>query len=84
MQSPAAVIYPSLQQLESELVEMEGTKQKSRYMDMFSRKTREERRKLCDKDAEREEECGTCMVLCSKIVLPSCNHAMCIDCYRDW
>jgi hypothetical protein len=21
---------------------------------------------------------------CTKMVLPNCNHAMCINCYRDW
>ncbi|KAG9446319.1 hypothetical protein H6P81_012447 [Aristolochia fimbriata] len=79
-----AVIYPLLQQLEAELVELEDPKQKARSMEMISRKRVEERRKLSDKDLEREDECGICMELCSKIVLPNCNHAMCISCYRDW
>ncbi|VAH66741.1 unnamed protein product [Triticum turgidum subsp. durum] len=37
-----------------------------------------------DKDAEREDECGICLETCTKMVLPNCNHAMCINCYRDW
>lgn len=37
-----------------------------------------------DVDIEREDECGICMELNSKIVLPSCNHAMCLKCYRQW
>ncbi|XP_068667277.1 E3 ubiquitin-protein ligase AIRP2-like [Aristolochia californica] len=79
-----AVIYPSLQQLEAELAELEDSKQKARSMEIISRKRVEERRKLSDKDTEREDECGICMEACSKIVLPNCNHAMCIGCYRDW
>ncbi|XP_058102113.1 E3 ubiquitin-protein ligase AIRP2-like isoform X2 [Magnolia sinica] len=79
-----SVIYPTLQQLEGDLSEPEHAKQKSRSMDMFSRKRMEERRKLSDKESEREDECGICMEACTKIVLPSCNHEMCINCYRDW
>lgn len=33
---------------------------------------------------EREAECGICLEPCAKIVLPTCCHAMCINCYRDW
>eukprot|EP00262_Sarcandra_glabra_P008277 TRINITY_DN21612_c0_g1_i1.p1 TRINITY_DN21612_c0_g1~~TRINITY_DN21612_c0_g1_i1.p1 ORF type:complete len:253 (-),score=26.18 TRINITY_DN21612_c0_g1_i1:48-806(-) len=79
-----AVIYPSLQQLEDNIVEIEDTKDIGRCMEMFSRKTLEERRKISDKESEREEECGICMEACTKIVLPNCNHAMCINCYHDW
>lgn len=79
-----SVIYPSLQQLEADLIELDDTKQRGRYMDMFSRNRLEERRKLPEKDSDREDECGICMEVCTKIVLPTCNHAMCISCYRDW
>ncbi|KAI5448064.1 variant 3, E3 ubiquitin-protein ligase airp2 [Lathyrus oleraceus] len=37
-----------------------------------------------DIDLEREEECGICMEMNSKIVLPNCNHAMCLKCYHEW
>lgn len=80
----AAVIYPSLQQLEADLTELEDPKQRGRYTDKFGRKGLEERRKLTEKDSDREDECGICMEVCTKIVLPTCNHAMCITCYRDW
>lgn len=33
---------------------------------------------------EREEECDICMEITSIVVLPNCNHSMCIKCYRDW
>lgn len=78
------VIYPSLQQLESDLMQFEDTKQRGQCIDMFNRKRLEERRKPFDKEWEREDECGICMEGCTKMVLPNCNHAMCISCYRDW
>ncbi|GBG59715.1 hypothetical protein CBR_g54820 [Chara braunii] len=31
-----------------------------------------------------DQECGICMEVNTKIVLPGCNHAMCIACFRDW
>ncbi|KAG9147286.1 hypothetical protein Leryth_018012 [Lithospermum erythrorhizon] len=33
---------------------------------------------------QRENECGICLEPCTKMVLPNCCHAMCINCYRDW
>lgn len=51
---------------------------------MVSRKRLEDKWKLSDMDLEREDECGICLDPCTKVVLPSCCHAMCINCYRDW
>ncbi|CAA6668262.1 unnamed protein product [Spirodela intermedia] len=72
-------LYPSLQQLESsssaELAEAEGWCRKGWRRAMAPPP---------DKDAERENECGICMEPCTKMVLPNCNHAMCINCYHDW
>lgn len=79
-----AVIYPSLQQLESNLVEKENWNERPRSKEIVGRKRVEEWRKLSDKDADREDECGICMEVCTKMVLPNCNHAMCINCYHDW
>jgi hypothetical protein len=62
-------------------------KDKTRSKDIIGRKRTEEWKKqqqLSDKDMEREDECGICMEICTKMVLPNCNHAMCINCYRDW
>uniref|UniRef100_A0A0D3GPJ4 RING-type domain-containing protein n=1 Tax=Oryza barthii TaxID=65489 RepID=A0A0D3GPJ4_9ORYZ len=77
-----AIIYPILQQLEGSLIERD-LKGKGRCKDMVSRKRLEDWRKLCNKDVEREDECGICMETCTKMVLPNCSHAMCIKCYRD-
>ncbi|XP_010250900.1 PREDICTED: RING-H2 finger protein ATL47-like [Nelumbo nucifera] len=78
-----AVILPSLQQLHNKSVELDITQEKSSRMEIFLRKV-EERRKLSDVDLEREDECGICMEPCTKVLLPNCCHAMCINCYHDW
>ena len=53
-------------------------------MERYRRRDGEEHRQHADVDIEREEECGICMEMNSKIVLPNCNHAMCLKCYREW
>ncbi|MQL83424.1 hypothetical protein Taro_015915 [Colocasia esculenta] len=78
------VIYPSLQQLETDLADEDDAKEWDQHLDIFSRKNIQERNRLSDKESEREKECGICLEPCTKMVLPNCNHAMCINCYRDW
>ncbi|KAG6504894.1 E3 ubiquitin-protein ligase AIRP2-like [Zingiber officinale] len=79
-----AVIFPSLLQLQNGITDMEDKKQKAACMERFRRKYEEERKCFSEIDAEREEECGICMELNSKIVLPNCCHAMCMKCYKEW
>ncbi|GKV45834.1 hypothetical protein SLEP1_g52873 [Rubroshorea leprosula] len=79
-----AVIYPSLLQLQTGVTDTEDKKQKAVCMERYRRRDDEEHRQFTDVDFEREEECGICMEMNSKIVLPNCNHAMCLKCYRDW
>ncbi|KAK4758096.1 hypothetical protein SAY87_019397 [Trapa incisa] len=64
-----AVIYPSLRILEGQISEIKETKMKSRCRGL---------------EAERDEECGICMESQAKMVLPSCGHSMCINCFHDW
>jgi hypothetical protein len=40
--------------------------------------------KLSEFDIEREEECGICLEMNSKVVLPNCSHSLCLRCYQDW
>ena len=80
----AAVIYPSLLQLEKGVTDTEDKKQKVVCMERYRRRDDEEYRQSSDIDIEREDECGICMDMNSKIVLPNCNHAMCLKCYREW
>ncbi|XP_027345811.1 E3 ubiquitin-protein ligase AIRP2-like isoform X2 [Abrus precatorius] len=59
-------------------------KQKAVCMERYRRRDDDEYRQSSDIDIEREDECGICMDMNSKIVLPNCNHAMCLTCYREW
>ncbi|KAK8488866.1 hypothetical protein V6N13_005309 [Hibiscus sabdariffa] len=78
-----AVIYPLLRQLGDEFIESEDNK-KSRCMEVSSRKKVEDRKRVADKDLERDDECGICMENCTKMVLPNCGHALCISCFHEW
>ncbi|KAI3919263.1 hypothetical protein MKW98_030399 [Papaver atlanticum] len=73
-----AVILPSLQQLQTNLVEIDSTFEKNLCKEIF------DRMKFNDINLDREDECGICMETCTKMVLPNCCHSMCINCYHDW
>ncbi|CAD5172161.1 unnamed protein product [Musa acuminata subsp. malaccensis] len=79
-----AVVYPSLQQLDSNLMGREECSERGQNKEIVGRKRMEDRKKASDKDLDREDECGICLEVCTKMVLPSCSHAMCLKCYRDW
>ncbi|KAB1210694.1 hypothetical protein CJ030_MR6G019915 [Morella rubra] len=79
-----AVIFPSLLQLQSGITDLEDRKQKEACTLRFKRKDGMERGKLSEVDIEREEECGICMEMNSKVVLPNCSHSLCLKCYREW
>ncbi|URE16495.1 zinc finger, RING-type [Musa troglodytarum] len=51
-----AIIYPSLQQLESNLVEREQSNEKGRAKEMVGGKRMEEWKKLADRDLDRDDE----------------------------
>ena len=79
-----AVIFPSLLQLQRGITDLEDKKQKAVCNERYRRTDEDETSSLSDIDAEREEECGICMEMNSKVVLPNCTHAMCLRCYQDW
>ncbi|CAK9321019.1 hypothetical protein IC582_017908 [Cucumis melo] len=79
-----AVIYPSLLQLQRGVTDTEDKKQKAVCMERYRRRDDDECIQRSDADIEREEECGICMETTSKVVLPNCNHALCLKCYREW
>ncbi|WOL00215.1 hypothetical protein Cni_G08928 [Canna indica] len=79
-----SVIFPSLLQLEKGLTDVEYKKQKAVCMERYRRRDEDERKQFSEIDVEREEECGICMEANNKIVLPNCNHSMCMKCYREW
>ncbi|XP_068638481.1 E3 ubiquitin-protein ligase AIRP2-like [Aristolochia californica] len=77
-------IFPSLIQLQKGITNVEDRKQKEMCFQKYLRKKEEEKGKLSELDIEREEECGICLEMNSKVVLPNCCHALCLKCYRDW
>ncbi|KAI3434074.1 RING-type domain-containing protein [Psidium guajava] len=79
-----AVIYPSLLQLQKGVTDTEDRRQKTACMERCRRREEEEHRQYADIEFEKEDECGICMEMNSKIVLPNCSHAMCLKCYREW
>ncbi|KAK4754436.1 hypothetical protein SAY87_002540 [Trapa incisa] len=81
-----AVIYPSLLHLERGVTDTEHKRQKSVCSERYRRRDEMEEYKQYNPDIEiaREDECGICMELNNKIVLPNCNHALCLKCYRQW
>nr|GMD83197.1 E3 ubiquitin-protein ligase RNF8-like [Ipomoea batatas]GMD93076.1 E3 ubiquitin-protein ligase RNF8-like [Ipomoea batatas] len=66
------------------VTDSEDKTQKAVLLERYRRRDDEDCRQSSDLDIEREEECGICMEVNSKIVLPNCNHAMCLKCYREW
>ncbi|KAF5471545.1 hypothetical protein F2P56_008326 [Juglans regia] len=78
------VIFPSLLQLQRGITDVEERKQREICATKYKRKDETDKGKLSEIDLEREEECGICMEMNSKVVLPICNHSMCMKCYRVW
>jgi hypothetical protein len=71
-------------QLQKGITDMEDKKQKAVCTERYRRRDEERKLPCSEIDAEREEECGICMELNTKVVLPKCSHALCIKCYREW
>ncbi|KAM3371642.1 hypothetical protein ACQJBY_018836 [Aegilops geniculata] len=64
--------------------EVEDRKQKAICIERYRRREEDHKRVISEIDDNIEEECGICMEMNNKVVLPTCSHAMCIKCYRDW
>uniref|UniRef100_A0A453DH10 RING-type domain-containing protein n=1 Tax=Aegilops tauschii subsp. strangulata TaxID=200361 RepID=A0A453DH10_AEGTS len=81
-----AVIFPSLMQLEHGISDSDDRRQRAACSEGYRRRDEPEdsKRPVSEIDAEIEEECGICMELNSRVVLPNCSHDMCINCYRQW
>ncbi|KAJ4977857.1 hypothetical protein NE237_008637 [Protea cynaroides] len=79
-----AVIFPSLLQLQRGITDVDDRKQRELCSAKYKKKDEMDKGKMSEIDVEREEECGICMEMSSKVVLPNCNHALCLKCYRDW
>lgn len=84
LSSRTGVIFPSLLQLQRGITEVEDRKQREICASKYKKKDEFDKGKVSEIDVEREEECGICMEMSTKVVFPSCNHSMCMKCYRDW
>ncbi|GAB4833969.1 E3 ubiquitin-protein ligase airp2 [Ancistrocladus abbreviatus] len=78
------VIFPSLLQLQRGITDVEDRKQREICASKYKRKDAMDKGKLSEIDIEREEECGICMEITTKVVLPNCSHSLCMKCYRNW
>ncbi|XP_057476501.1 E3 ubiquitin-protein ligase AIRP2-like isoform X2 [Actinidia eriantha] len=78
------VIFPSLLQLQRGITDVEDRKQREMCAAKYKRRDEMDKGKLSEIDTEREEECGICLEMNSKVVLPKCSHSMCMTCYRNW
>ncbi|KAJ1377529.1 Zinc finger, RING-type [Sesbania bispinosa] len=78
-----SVIFPALLQLQKGITDLEERKQREVYDIRYRRKAEFEERRS-EFDIEIEEECGVCLEVKAKVVLPNCCHYMCLKCYRDW
>ncbi|GAA0160990.1 hypothetical protein LIER_39142 [Lithospermum erythrorhizon] len=78
------IIFPSLLQLERGITDLDERKQRELCATKYQRRDDMNKGKLTDIDIEREEECGICMELTAKVVLPNCGHSLCMKCFKDW
>lgn len=79
------VVFPSLLQLHRGITDVEDRKQKHLCATKYKPKELVDKGKSSEIGVEKEEEeCDICMEITSIVVLPNCNHSMCIKCYRDW
>ncbi|KAL7092654.1 hypothetical protein ACP275_12G176700 [Erythranthe tilingii] len=78
------VIFPSLLQLHRGITDVEERKQIKICATKYRRRDEMDKGKLSEIEIEREEECGICMEMNTKVVLPSCSHSLCMNCYKNW
>jgi len=70
------VIFPSLLQLQRGITELEDRKQKELCSKRYRRTDMSERSEFMELEQEIEEECGICMEINNKVVLPNCCHSL--------
>ncbi|RYR16003.1 uncharacterized protein LOC107639539 isoform X1 [Arachis ipaensis] len=78
------VLFPSLLQLNGGISDVEDRKQKHLCATKYKTRDMTSKGKVSEIEIEREEECGICLEMNGTVVLPSCNHSMCMKCYEDW
>ncbi|KAJ4833875.1 hypothetical protein Tsubulata_049224 [Turnera subulata] len=79
-----AVILPSLERLHGDSMDLDESWEEGQFSEMTLDKKQEDRMRVLDVNKQREDECGIFLEPCTKMVVPSCCHTMCINCYHDW
>ncbi|CAK9167283.1 unnamed protein product, partial [Ilex paraguariensis] len=74
---------PSLLQLQTGIIDLEDRKQKETCLHRYTRNDDVDKGKLSITDWEIENECGICMEINTKVVLPNCSHSLCLKCFRN-
>ncbi|CAJ2640272.1 unnamed protein product [Trifolium pratense] len=77
------VLFPALLQLQMGITDLDERKQKEEYAIKYQKKNDFKGWKESEIDIERDQECGVCLEVKTKVVLPNCCHQMCFNCYRD-
>ncbi|GFP93841.1 hypothetical protein PHJA_001528400 [Phtheirospermum japonicum] len=79
------VIFPSLVQLNKGITDIDERKQREIIWETkYRRRDEMDKGKMSEIEIEREEECGICMEMDTKVVLPGCSHSLCMICYKNW
>ncbi|GFQ08334.1 hypothetical protein PHJA_002977400 [Phtheirospermum japonicum] len=78
------VIFPSLVQLNKGITDIDERKQRDIWETKYRRRDEMDKGKMSEIEIEREEECGICMEMDTKVVLPGCSHSLCMNCYKNW
>ncbi|KAL3623178.1 E3 ubiquitin-protein ligase airp2 [Castilleja foliolosa] len=78
------VIFPSLVQLNKGITDLDERKQREICESKYRRRDERDKGKMSEVEIEREEECGICMEMDTKVVLPGCSHSLCMSCYKNW
>ncbi|GER26673.1 RING/U-box superfamily protein [Striga asiatica] len=78
------VIFPSLLQLHKGITDIDERKQREICETKYRRTDEMDKGKMSEIEIEREEECGICMEIDTKVVLPTCSHSLCMKCYKSW
>ncbi|XP_050382276.1 E3 ubiquitin-protein ligase AIRP2 isoform X2 [Argentina anserina] len=74
----------SIHERKASLKEFYKERKQREICSKYKRTDETDKGKLSEIELEREEECGICMEMNSKVVLPKCSHSLCMKCYQNW
>ncbi|MCO5607625.1 hypothetical protein L7F22_061823 [Adiantum nelumboides] len=78
-------ILPSLELLEGAgFIKEQTLKQKAVCCDEGQGQVNSTTERQSLTDLEKNEECGICLEIVPKVVLPTCGHSLCLECHIKW